>query len=84
LCVKNQLNDDHIQDELLNEAKLIRVEKEDLFRESSNCESLPEGNILGDNFVRDFYRYNCKSVTRYGSTHSDPMYRIDGMYHTYL
>ena len=39
---------------------------------------LDSDNILGDTFVRDFYRYNCKSVTRYGSSHSDPMYRIDG------
>ena len=49
---------------------LIR-EKEDVFSED---------NVLGKHFVRDFHRYNCKSSTRYGSSHKDPMYRIDGMH----
>ena len=40
----------------------------------------PEDNVLGENFVRDFHRYNCKSSTRYGASHTDPMYRIDGIY----
>ena len=35
-------------------------------------------NVLGDNFVRDFYRYKCESSTRYGGSNPDPMYRIDG------
>ena len=37
-----------------------------------------EQNRLGENFIRDFYRYECKSMKRYGSNNSDPMYRIDG------
>ena len=39
-----------------------------------------EQNLLGENFIRDFYRYECKSIKRFGSSHSDPMYRIDGKY----
>ena len=35
-------------------------------------------NQLEENFVRDFYRYECKSIKRYGTTYQDPMYRIDG------
>ena len=35
-------------------------------------------NRLGDNFVRDFYRYECKSIKRYGSIYPDPAYRLDG------
>jgi hypothetical protein len=72
LCANNDLYDNSNKKEQVKE-------KNSLIRESANCESLPEGNILGDNFVRDFYRYNCKSITRYGSTHADPNYRIDGM-----
>ena len=39
-----------------------------------------EQNLLGENFIRDFYRYECKSIKRFGSSHSDSMYRMDGKY----
>jgi len=69
------------EDEKQKEIRKIRKEYEEKQSDRRNNnmqEVLDSSNVLGDTFVRDFYRYKCKSMKKYGSSDSDPMYRIDG------
>jgi hypothetical protein len=69
------------EDEKQKEIRKIRKEYEEKIsqpRIGIMQEVLDSSNVLGDTFVRDFYRYKCKSVKKYGSSDTDPMYRVDG------
>jgi len=57
------------EDEKQKEIKKIRKEYEEKLSQQRNIgtqEILDSSNVLGDTFVRDFYRYKCKSMKKYG------------------
>lgn len=67
----------------------LRNELDTLKKSQANC--LPtgvaatsnnecEGEHVGETFVRDFYRYDCKNSNRYGAGQAKPEDRVDGMY----
>ena len=57
--------------------KIFNSSKEEVFTELK-ANSYGIQKPLVQNFTRDFYKYECKSLKRYGSYHPDPFFRIDG------
>ena len=57
-----------------SENKMVSNTQLEIFQKNFN-DNINQQNRLGDNFVRDFLRYECKNMKRYGGGLGDIKYR---------
>jgi hypothetical protein len=89
LFFDNQCKPDDRIDELKLELETLKQSKnkcdnsslQDKLARFSKAGNECEGDNVGETFIRDFYRYDCKNIVRYGGAGADKTKRIDGAYY---